>query len=190
MARSKTGADQASGEDGRRPSVFLNAANLIIGSGVVAAGAIAGGGFLARGGRRCRQSVAGAEHRPRSLAWLYPAPRNASYTVDARDHARRRSTPPTTTSMSSARTRTSPRAAEALPRRPWEVKIDGLVETGDDLRDRRPDPQDAARGAALSPPLRRGVVDGRAVDRLSARRTGQARQARSATPPTCGWRRS
>src|SRR5207302_6384824 len=41
----------------------------------------------------------------------------------------------------------------------------------------RPVEKDAARGAALSPPLRRGVVDGGAVDRLPDGGTGRLRQA-------------
>ena len=44
-------------------------------------------------------------------------------------------------------------------------------------RHRRSHPQDAAGGAALSPPLRRGLVDGDPVDRLSARQAGRAGQA-------------
>ena len=44
-------------------------------------------------------------------------------------------------------------------------------------RDRRPDPQDTARGAALSPSLRRGLVDGDPVVGLSARQAGGAGEA-------------
>ena len=39
-------------------------------------------------------------------------------------------------------------AAQALPIRPWTVKIDGMVEKPIDHRHRRSDPQDAAGGAA------------------------------------------
>ena len=44
-------------------------------------------------------------------------------------------------------------------------------------RHRRPRPQDAAGGAALSPPLRRGVVDGDPMDRLSLGQAGGIGQA-------------
>ncbi len=40
-------------------------------------------------------------------------------------------------------------------------------------RARRPHPQDAARGAAVSPPLRRGLVDGDPMVRLSSRQAGR-----------------
>ena len=61
---------------------------------------------------------------------------------------------------------------------------------GADLRHRRSHPQDAARGAALSPSLRRGLVDDGAVDRLPARRPGRSSPSRSATRPISAWRPS
>ena len=75
--------------------------------------------------------------------------------------------------------------AQALPIRPWTVAIDGMVEKPmtiaiDDLLK-----QDAARGAALSPSLRRGLVDGGAVDRLSAEGAGRSRQAAGQRRNTC-----
>ena len=59
------------------------------------------------------------------------------------------------------------RAAQALPIRPWEIKIDGLVEKPftigiDDLLKK----VNLGR-AALPPSLRRGLVDDRAVVRIS-----------------------
>ena len=57
--------------------------------------------------------------------------------------------------------------AQALKIRPWTVKIDGMVEKPIDDRDRRSLEEDAARGAALPPSLRRGLVDDGAVERLS-----------------------
>ena len=46
-----------------------------------------------------------------------------------------------------------------------------------DHRRRRPGQGDRPRGAALPPPLRRSVVDGDPVDRLSAARAGRAGEA-------------
>ena len=47
----------------------------------------------------------------------------------------------------------------------------------DDHRHRRSAEEDAARGAALPPSLRRGLVDGGAVERLPARRAGRYGEA-------------
>ena len=62
--------------------------------------------------------------------------------------------------------------ADALKIRPWTVKIDGLVEQEADVRRRRADQGDRPRGAALSPSLRRSMVDGDSLDRLPVARAG------------------
>ena len=73
------------------------------------------------------------------------------------------------------------KAAQALKIRPWTVKIDGMVEKPFEIGDRRSDPQDAARRAALSPSLRRGVVDDDPVDRLPDRQARRSSRSRSAS---------
>ena len=52
-------------------------------------------------------------------------------------------------------------------------------------RHRRPAEAGAARGAGLSPPLRRGLGDDGALDRLSAREAGGARQAARPRSSSC-----
>ena len=47
-----------------------------------------------------------------------------------------------------------------------------------------------SRNAGLSPPLRRGVVDGGALERLPAARRWSISRARSAARNTCAWRPS
>ena len=105
-------------------SVFLNRRSLLIGGGAaVAAGAIGGVALLNRGGRiGTAQAASGDPTRD-----LYPAARNARYTVE------RAITPEevSTNYNNFYEYGTSKRiaeAAEALKTRPWEVRIDGLVE--------------------------------------------------------------
>ena len=59
------------------------------------------------------------------------------------------------------------RAAQKLPIRPWTIKVTGMVEKPFEIGFDEPARQDAARGARLSPPLRRDLVDDRAVDAAS-----------------------
>ena len=63
--------------------------------------------------------------------------------------------------------------AKSLKTRPWTVTIDGAVNSRREVRDRRSDQAVSARGADLPAPLRRGVVDRDALDRLPARRPAQ-----------------
>jgi sulfoxide reductase catalytic subunit YedY len=100
--------------------LFLNRRTLIAGGGVVAAGA-AGALFLNRG------SVGEASASEDPSRGLYPAARNARYTVD------RPITPEevNTTYNNFYEFGTDKgiyRAADSLVIRPWEVRIDGLVE--------------------------------------------------------------
>jgi sulfoxide reductase catalytic subunit YedY len=83
------------------------------------------------------------------------------------------------------------RYAGKLTVRPWTTKIDGHVAKPGAVPDRGP-AQVPARGARLSPPLRRGLVDGDPVDRLSPGRPaeegradveGQVRRLRDAARP-------
>ena len=160
-------------------SVFLNRRTLVkaMGVGTILAGAglPLGDAFAAAARRRHGRSVGRASIPP-------------SATTNTRSTGRSptRSTRPTTTiSTNTARTRTSPIAAQQLKIRPWTITIDGMVEKPmtigiDDLLE-----AGAARRAALSPSLRRGVVDGGAVDRLPAeepRRPGEAAVERDLSP--------
>ncbi len=96
---------------------------------------------------------------------LYPVKRNEKYTLDR---------PVTDEKINTnynnfyefGSTKTVARAAQALKLRPWTVKIDGMVEKEHDGRHRRPHREGDAGGAALSHALRRGLVDGGAVDGL------------------------
>lgn len=105
--------------------VFLNRRALIVGGGVVAAGAVAGALLLNRG--TASESTAA---RPASVdpsRGLYPAARNASYTVE------RPITPEevNTTYNNFYEYGTDKgifRAAEDLIIRPWEIRVDGLVD--------------------------------------------------------------
>ena len=83
-----------------------------------------------------------------------------------------RTSPATTTTTSSAPTRTDPAAnAGKFKTRPWKVTVRGRDREAPDGRHRRPAEVVPARGARLPHALRRGVVDGDPVDRLSARAT-------------------
>src|SRR5690606_9216941 len=94
-------------------SVYLNRRQILAASGFgLAAAALPG--------------LAAAQTDP--TAALYPAPRNSKYTIE------RRVTPESTnTSYNNfyefGTHKSIAAAAEALPTRPWEVRIDGLVET-------------------------------------------------------------
>ena len=66
----------------------------------------------------------------------------------------------------STRTIREVRAARCSPR-PWSVVVEGAVRQARHLQHRRHHEVRAARRAHLSPALRRSVVDGRAVGRLS-----------------------
>ena len=60
--------------------------------------------------------------------------------------------------------------AGQLKMQPWTVKVDGLVDEARRLRRRGSGRFQVARGARLSPSLRRRLVDGDAVDWRAARR--------------------
>ena len=60
---------------------------------------------------------------------------------------------------------------------------------GADRRHRRADQDDGARGASLSPSLRRGLVDGDSLDRLPAAQAGRVRQAAVLGRRLCASRR-
>ena len=69
------------------------------------------------------------------------------------------------------------RNAGKLTTRPWTVKVEGCVRQAGRLRHRRHPQVVPARGARLSPALRRGVVDGDSVGGVPAGRLHQARRA-------------
>ena len=60
---------------------------------------------------------------------------------------------------------------------PWTVTVSGEAEKHRQVRARRRAERPCARGARLSPALRRGVVDGDSVGRRAARRGAEALQA-------------
>ena len=101
----------------------------------------------------------------------------------------RRSTPTTTISTNSAREehRQGRAGAEA-------AAMDGQNRRhgGEAARDRhrRPDPQDADGGAALSPPLRRGLVDGDPLERFPLAKLWSIWRKPLARRNMCGWRPS
>ncbi len=136
--------------------VFLDRRRIVQAMGMGALIA-ATGGFAA--------SAGAAAPPPDPSAGLYPVKRNDKYTLDR---------PITDEKLSTHYnnfyefTEDKDVDADALPIRPWTVQIDGMVEKPMTHRHRRPVEADAARGAALSSPLRRGVVDGGAVERLPA----------------------
>ena len=68
------------------------------------------------------------------------------------------------------------RYAKALKVRPWSVVVEGEVDEAAHVRDRGA-AQVPARGADLSPALRRGVVDGDPVDRVRVQPHREARRA-------------
>ena len=111
---------------------------------------------------------------PDPSAGLYPVKRNEKYTLDRPITDEKL---PTSYNNFYEFTEDKDVDADALPLRPWTVKIDGMVREGDDARHRRHPEADAARGAALSPPLRRGLVVRLPVERLSAEGAGRSRTA-------------
>ena len=122
-------------------------------------------------------------------AGLYPAPRNTKYTID------RPVTPEEVNTHYNnfyefGTQKSIAAAAEALPIRPWDIRIDGMVEAEttlaiDDLLKKVP-----ARGTALSSPLRRGLVDDGAVDRVSRSLRSSRWRSRSAARNICASRPS
>ena len=124
----------------------------------------AGGAFALAGATR-----AFADIDP--TASLYPAPRNTRFTID------RPVTPEAINTnynnfFEFGLYKQISRAAERLPIRPWQIAIDGLVEKEFSIAFDDLDPQNADRGTALPAPLRRRLVDDRAVDRIHARCPG------------------
>ena len=121
---------------------------------------------------------------PDPSASLYPAKRNEKYMLDR---------PVTDEKINTnynnfyefGSTKQIARAAQSLKLRPWQIKLDGMVEKEqvidiDDLLE-----EGSARGAALPHALRRGLVDVGAVDRLpdgEAGRDGAAAVVREIRP--------
>ncbi len=108
---------------------------------------------------------------PDSTSDLYPVDRNEKYTVD-RPITDEKINTSYNNFYEFGSTKTVAKAAQALKPRPWTVKIDGMVETPQEIGIDELIPQDAARGAPLSPSLRRGVVDGHSVERFCVRQAG------------------
>jgi sulfoxide reductase catalytic subunit YedY len=98
--------------------VFLNRRRLLLGGGALAAAGV---------GAAMLSGEAPAQQAPDPSAGLYPAPRNARF------EAGRPITPEQTVTTYNnfyefGTSKNIWRAAQALPIRPWEVRIDGLVE--------------------------------------------------------------
>src|SRR6266478_2614980 len=134
--------------------------------------AVAAGSILAPGLLSSLAAAAGED----PSAELYPAKQNPRYVLDR---------PLTDEKLATSYNnfyefgsqKSIASAAQALKIRPWTIKIDGLVDKPmtvdiDDLLK-----EDAARGKALPPPLRRGLVDGGAVERLPNGRLRRFRKA-------------
>jgi sulfoxide reductase catalytic subunit YedY len=105
-------------------SVFVNRRNLIVGGGLVAAGAIAGAVLIPRGDTVETPPPSTASDASRDL---YPAARNERFTV-----ARAITPEEINTNHNNfyefGTSKSVARAAAALRVRPWEVRVDGLVE--------------------------------------------------------------
>ncbi|MFO1185114.1 MAG: protein-methionine-sulfoxide reductase catalytic subunit MsrP [Bauldia sp.] len=103
-------------------SLYLNRRQILAGTGLTIAGGIAGGALI--GG------VAPAHAEADPSEGLYPAPRNEKYKIGPRPITAQKDNEAYTNfyefrlgSAGDCRT-----AAEKLPIRPWDIKIDGLVE--------------------------------------------------------------
>ena len=106
----------------------------------------------------------------RSRRWA-PGRATPKYTAGrAADRGERRR-PPTTTTTNSAKTRTSGARLRRCTQRPWSIEHRRHGGQAAHHRHRRPAEAGAARGAGLPPPLRRGLGDDRALDRLPAQRS-------------------
>ena len=120
-------------------------------------------------------------------AALYPAKRNPAYTLD-------RDVTPEKYNLNYNNfyefSTSKHIDASALKTRPWTVKLDGLVEKEQTVDIDCADQGDGARGAPLSPPLRRGLVDGDPVDGLPAARNWSRSPSRSPRRPMSASRRS
>ena len=118
-----------------------------------------------------REVLASTSRRDAGLADLYPAGRNDRFAkVDrplTEEAARRHATP---TSTSSAPSSTSGTERRAVPAAAVDSRSDRPGGQAANLRHRRPGSGLPAGGARLPPPLRRGLGDGRPVDRLPAGR--------------------
>ena len=111
-------------------------------------------------------SIAWADRTRIPSAALYPAKRNDKYGVPAPMTEERRVT--TYNNFYEFGTDKSIyRDAQKLEVRPWTIKVERHGREAVRDRHRRPSGQGAARGARLSPSLRRNLVDDRAVERLS-----------------------
>ena len=113
---------------------------------------------------------------PDPTADLYPVQRNLRYRVDRAITPEAEATTYNNFYEFGSQKRISERA-QALPIRPWTVTFDGMVEKEQTVDIDELIRADAARGARLPPPLCRGVVDDRAVERLSDEVAGRFRQA-------------
>ena len=112
---------------------------------------------------------------PRRRSW--PTSRRAR-SAPTKSSTPTRTSPPTTTSTSSAPDKADPaKYAHTLKTAPVERRGRRAVRQARHLQHRRHHEVGAARGAHLPASLRRGVVDGDAVDRLSAERVPEALRA-------------
>ena len=125
---------------------------------------------LGYGTGRCRRI------RPVGERHLYPAKRNDKYVLDRpiTDEGDQHDLQPNFYEFK-ARRRRSRRAAQAPEAAwPWTVKIDGMITEAVRDRSRRSVGEDSVGRTALSPPLRRGLVDGDPVVRVPVGEAGRA----------------
>ena len=118
------------------------------------------------------------EAAEQALPPLLPDVKKGPFGTDEAPDAVSRTSRPTTTSTSSARTRPTRRRTPARSStRPWTVSFEGEIAKPQTVAHRRPAEVVPARGARLPDALRRGVVDGDPVGRLPARRPREAPRA-------------
>ena len=122
--------------------------------------------------RHCRPRV---RRRRRSHRRRCIRPSATMPTSSIATSRRKRSISTTTISTSSGPASTVD--ADPLKTRPWTVKLDGMVEKEQTIDIDELIKSIGARGAALPPSLRRGLVDGDPLDRLSAARAGRDGEA-------------
>ena len=108
---------------------------------------------------------------------LYPAKRNDAYKLD-RDITAEDISGNYNNFYEFGTSKNIASAAQHLKTRPWSVKVDGLVGKPKDYAIDDLIKAVSAGGAALSSPLRGGMVDGRAVDGLPAQGAASPRPSR------------